>query len=231
MFLDDVLNGLFFGFVDDDVCATERLFPADGAGWNVVTLGVDREGHVFRVSDEDELIFLPVLGKPLGLLFGFTDDGFAKRTVIGRVDQTDQRKGQDCADVGMHHEPRQAAQYQFPVVRMRGAGALGVGDIGKHFPDTDPAYQGASSMLLLEHVLGLARARGFRVGNLDVTVVAEKPKLAPYVGEMTANIARACEVPEERVNVKATTTEGLGFTGRGEGIAAHAVVLMTDDER
>ena len=110
-------------------------------------------------------------------------------------------------------------------------GALGLGDIGRHFPDTDPAYQGASSMLLLEHVLGMARARGFRVGNLDVTVVAEQPKLAPFIAEMTANIARACEVPEERVNVKATTTEGLGFTGRGEGIAAHAVVLMMDDEQ
>lgn len=110
-------------------------------------------------------------------------------------------------------------------------GAMGLGDIGRHFPDTDPAYQGVSSMLLLEHVFGLARERGFRVGNLDATIVAEKPKLAPFVAEMTANIARACQVPGDRINVKATTTEELGFTGRGEGIAAHAVVVMTDDER
>ena len=109
-------------------------------------------------------------------------------------------------------------------------GALGLGDIGRHFPDTDPVYQGANSMLLLEQVLGMARARGFRVGNLDATIVAEKPKLAPYITEMIANLARVCQVPGERVNVKATTTEGLGFNGRGEGIAAHAVVLMTDDE-
>jgi 2-C-methyl-D-erythritol 2,4-cyclodiphosphate synthase len=127
-------------------------------------------------------------------------------------------------------------------------GALGLGDIGQHFPDTDPAYQGVSSMLLLEHVFDLARKRGFRVGNLDhvfdlarkrgfrvgnldATIVAERPKLAPFIAEMTANIARTCQVPGECVNVKATTTEGLGFTGRGEGIAAHAVVLMTDDEQ
>lgn len=110
-------------------------------------------------------------------------------------------------------------------------GALGLGDIGQHFPDTDPAYQGVSSMLLLEHVFDLARKRGFRVGNLDATIVAERPKLAPFIAEMTANIARTCQVPGECVNVKATTTEGLGYTGRGEGIAVHAVVLMTDDGR
>jgi len=106
-------------------------------------------------------------------------------------------------------------------------GALGLGDIGRHFPDTDAAYKGIDSMLLLEHVIGLAQARGFRVGNLDTTIVAQRPKLAPHVAQMVTNLAKVCQVPSGCVNVKATTTEQLGFTGRGEGISAHAVVLMS----
>lgn len=110
-------------------------------------------------------------------------------------------------------------------------GALALGDIGRHFPDTDPAYKGIDSMLLLEHVVGLARSRGYQVGNLDTTIVAQKPKLAHYVAEMTSNLAKACQIPTGRVNVKATTTEQLGFTGRSEGISAHAVVLMAELEQ
>jgi len=109
-------------------------------------------------------------------------------------------------------------------------GALGLGDIGRYFPDTDPTYKGVNSLLLLEHVIGLAQTRGFRVSNLDTTVVAQRPKLAPYVSQMVTNLANACQVPSGCVNVKATTTEEMGFTGRGEGISAHAVVLMTTDE-
>jgi len=109
-------------------------------------------------------------------------------------------------------------------------GALGLGDIGRYFPDTDPTYKGVNSMLLLEHVIGLAQTRGFRVGNLDTTVIAQKPKLAPYVSQMVTNLANTCQVPSGCVNVKATTTEELGFAGRGEGISAHAVVLMTTNE-
>lgn len=105
-------------------------------------------------------------------------------------------------------------------------GALGLGDIGRYFPDTDPRYKGINSMLLLKHVVGLAQARGFRVGNLDTTVVAQRPKLAPYVAQMVTNLATVCQVPNGSVNVKATTTEELGYTGRGEGISAHAVVLI-----
>jgi len=106
-------------------------------------------------------------------------------------------------------------------------GALGLGDVGRHFPDTDATYKGIDSMLLLEHVIGLAQARGFRVGNLDTTIVAQRPKLAPHVAQMVTNLAKVCQVPSGCVNVKATTTEQLGFTGRGEGISAHAVVLMS----
>lgn len=105
-------------------------------------------------------------------------------------------------------------------------GALAMGDIGKHFPDTDPAFKGADSMKLLEHVVGLIKAKGYCVGNLDATIIAQKPKMAPHIQTMRENVARACGVEVERINVKATTEEGLGFTGTGEGISAHAVVLM-----
>lgn len=105
-------------------------------------------------------------------------------------------------------------------------GAIGEGDIGRHFPDSDPAYRGIDSMRLLEHVAALAARRGWRVGNLDATVVAQRPKLAPHIPAMVERIAAGCGVTAGCVNVKATTTEELGYTGRGEGIAAYAVVLM-----
>jgi 2-C-methyl-D-erythritol 2,4-cyclodiphosphate synthase len=105
-------------------------------------------------------------------------------------------------------------------------GAIGEGDIGRHFPDTDPAYKGADSVKLLRHVMALADAKGFRICNVDTTIVAQRPKLASYIPQMRINIARALSTEEERVNVKATTTEELGFAGRGEGIAAYAVALL-----
>lgn len=106
-------------------------------------------------------------------------------------------------------------------------GALALGDIGKHFPDTDPAFKGADSMKLLEHVVQLIQDKGYRVGNLDATIIAQRPKMAPHIPAMRDNIARICAVTADRINVKATTEEGLGFTGTGEGIAAHAVALLT----
>lgn len=105
-------------------------------------------------------------------------------------------------------------------------GAVAAGDIGKHFPDTDPRYSGVSSMKLLSEVLSVVAERGYAVGNIDATVVAQKPKLSPYITAMRENIARAAGVDTDRVSVKATTEEGLGFTGNGEGIAAQAVVLL-----
>ncbi|MDO3378336.1 2-C-methyl-D-erythritol 2,4-cyclodiphosphate synthase [Geoalkalibacter halelectricus] len=105
-------------------------------------------------------------------------------------------------------------------------GALGEGDIGRHFPDTDPAYRGISSLKLLREVMALASARGYRIGNLDSTVVAQAPRLAPHIRAMVENIAAACAADIHRINIKATTTEGLGFEGRGEGISAQAVVLL-----
>ena len=105
-------------------------------------------------------------------------------------------------------------------------GAAGLGDIGRHFPDTDPAYAGADSLKLLEHVVKLLGERGFSVGNVDATVLAQRPKLAPYIPQMKEGLARAMGIDPSQVNVKATTEEGLGFTGSGEGMAAHAVCLI-----
>ncbi len=105
-------------------------------------------------------------------------------------------------------------------------GAIGEGDIGRHFPDSDPAYKGASSLVLLGHVMSLADRKGYRIGNVDATVVAQRPKLAPYISGMRANIAAALGCDAARINVKATTTEELGFAGRQEGIAAYSVALL-----
>ncbi len=106
-------------------------------------------------------------------------------------------------------------------------GAAALGDIGKHFPDTDPAYQGISSLELLKRVGGLLAEKGFLIENIDSTVIAQAPKLRPYIDAMRENIAGALELDAEFVSVKATTEEGLGFTGTGEGISAQAVCLLT----
>ncbi|MBY6187064.1 2-C-methyl-D-erythritol 2,4-cyclodiphosphate synthase [Marinobacter hydrocarbonoclasticus] len=108
-------------------------------------------------------------------------------------------------------------------------GALALGDIGRHFPDTDPAYAGADSRVLLRHCYALIREKGYRLGNLDVTIIAQMPKMAPHIEAMRANLAEDLDTELDRVNVKATTTERLGFTGRGEGIATEAVVLLCHD--
>ncbi len=105
-------------------------------------------------------------------------------------------------------------------------GAAGLGDIGCHFPDTDPRYEGASSLALLGCVMGMLREKGYRVGNVDVTVLAQAPKLRPYIPQMIENMAAQLQVDTQCINVKATTEEGLGFTGAREGIACHAVCLL-----
>ena len=105
-------------------------------------------------------------------------------------------------------------------------GALALGDIGKHFPDTDEKYRGADSTVLCQAVAAMMRERGYAVGNLDVTVIAQRPKLSPYIPQMIKRVALALGCDEGRVNIKATTEEGLGFTGEGLGAAAHAVVLI-----
>jgi len=106
-------------------------------------------------------------------------------------------------------------------------GAAALGDIGRHFPDTDPRYRGIDSRKLLRHVRALLAEQGWQVGNVDSTIVAQQPRLATHIPSMVANLAADLEIAESQVNVKATTTEQLGFAGREEGIAAHAVVLLT----
>lgn len=109
-------------------------------------------------------------------------------------------------------------------------GALALGDIGRHFPDNDPAYKGIDSGILCERVCKLMKAKGMRIGNIDVTVIAQRPRLSPYIADMRENLARVFECETDRVNVKATTEEGLGATGEGLAISAHAVVLLNGTE-
>ena len=107
-------------------------------------------------------------------------------------------------------------------------GAAALGDIGKHFPDTDMAFKDADSRVLLRRCVALLKEKGYKISNIDATVIAQKPKLAPFIGEMIKNIAEDCGVGTHRVNVKATTEEGLGFTGEVLGISAHAVCIIEE---
>ena len=108
-------------------------------------------------------------------------------------------------------------------------GAAALGDIGRHFPDTDPAYKGISSVLLLEKVRDLLESHGFSIGNIDATVISQRPKMAPHIPQMKENMAKALGIPKDCINIKATTEEKLGFTGREEGIAAQAVCLLNNE--
>ena len=107
-------------------------------------------------------------------------------------------------------------------------GAAALGDIGKHFPDTDPAYKGISSILLLKHVGNLLKENGYEIGNIDATIIAQKPKMAPHIPTMRQNMADALGIEVSQMNVKATTEEGLGFTGKGEGISSQAICLLNE---
>lgn len=109
-------------------------------------------------------------------------------------------------------------------------GAAALGDIGQHFPDTDEQWKGADSRMLLRHVVSLVADKGYRVGNVDITIIAQAPKMAPHIGDMRAAIAADLQVRTDDVNVKATTTEKLGYVGRKEGIAVHAVALLLNSE-
>lgn len=149
---------------------------------------------------------------------GFDVHAYAagRRLVIGGVDIPHDRglAGHSDADVLLH------------AICDALLGAAGLGDIGRHFPDSDPRYEGIDSRELLRHVAGLLSAAGWRTGNVDATIIAQAPRMAPHIPQMCANIAADLGLSLEAVNVKATTTERLGFTGRGEGIAAEAVCLL-----
>ena len=152
---------------------------------------------------------------------GFDVHAFAdnRRLIIGGVDIPHERglAGHSDADVLLH------------AICDALLGAAGLGDIGRHFPDTDMAFAGIDSRILLRRVSEQLQQRGWRVGNVDATIIAQAPKMAPHIARMTAHIADDLGIALDRVNVKATTTEKLGFTGRGEGIAAEAVCLIARD--
>ncbi len=107
-------------------------------------------------------------------------------------------------------------------------GAMGLGDIGEHFPDTDEKYKGVNSRVLLSEVVKLMHSKNYKIGNIDAVIIAEKPKLSPYIEEMKQNLAEDLKVNSSKINIKATTTEHLGFEGRGEGIAAQSVCLLEE---
>lgn len=152
---------------------------------------------------------------------GFDVHAFAanRRLIIGGVDIPHELglAGHSDADVLLH------------AICDALLGAAGLGDIGRHFPDTDAEFSGIDSRILLRRVAGQLQQRRWRVGNVDATIIAQAPKMAPHIARMTAHIADDLGVAIDRVNVKATTTEKLGFTGRGEGIAAEAVCLIERD--
>jgi 2-C-methyl-D-erythritol 2,4-cyclodiphosphate synthase len=143
----------------------------------------------------------------------FADD---RKCIIGGVDIPCEKGllGHSDADVLLH------------VISDSLLGAAALGDIGKHFPDTDPAFKGADSLVLLKHVVSLIHKEGYKVVNIDATIIAQMPKMAPHIEKMRENIAEALEVSVDCVNVKATTEEKLGFTGRKEGISSHCVCLI-----
>lgn len=149
---------------------------------------------------------------------GFDVHAFAedRKLILGGIEipHTKGLLGHSDADVLLH------------TIADAALGAIAAGDIGKHFPDTDPEFKDADSAKLLQHVYALVKQQGYELGNLDATVIAQAPKLRPYIDTMRARIAELLEANIEQINVKATTTEWLGFTGREEGIACQAVILL-----
>ncbi len=198
--------------------ATDEAQLVEWAGHPVTLVAGEPEN--FKVTNPDDLDRARARVEPLTAVgFGLDVHAFAegRRCVLGGIEFPGEvgLEGHSDADAVLH------------ALMDAILGAAGLGDIGQHFPDNDARFRGADSARLLEEVLVRARAAGFEVGNADLTIAAARPKIAPRRDEMRRRIATLLEVPEARVNVKATTTEGLGFIGRSEGIAAQAVVLLT----
>jgi 2-C-methyl-D-erythritol 4-phosphate cytidylyltransferase/2-C-methyl-D-erythritol 2,4-cyclodiphosphate synthase len=196
--------------------ATDECQLVEALGAEVAL--VPGEPGNFKITGPDDLARARSLLEPsVAMGVGYDVHAFApgRKLVLGGVEfEGDGLLGHSDADICAH------------ALCDAVLGAAGLGDIGRHFPDTDPRWKGVSSLLLLREVAGKARALGWVVGNCDVTLAARRPKIAPRAGEMRARLAGALSVSPAQVNVKATTGEGLGFVGRGEGIAAHAVVLL-----
>jgi len=194
----------------DECALVERIGAA-------VTLVPGEPGNFKITGPEDLERARAALEAPVAMGVGYDTHRFAagRRLVLGGVEfEGDGLLGHSDADVCAH------------AIGDAILGAAGLGDIGRHFPDTDPRWKGVSSLLLLREIARMARERGWRVGNCDVTLAAKRPKIAPRAEEMRARLGEALGVPPAQVNVKATTGEGMGFVGREEGIAAHAVALL-----
>ena len=202
------------GFTGTDECS---LLERAGVPGTVVP---GAESNLKVTRPEDMMIAEAMLGRaePPRIGHGYDAHRFAagRELVLGgvRIDWDLGLDGHSDADVLCH------------AVCDAILGALAAGDIGSHFPDSDPAYRGISSLKLLEEVAAMAGKRGWMVAGLDATVIAQAPKLAPHISAMRENLARSAGISPDRVSVKATTTEKMGFCGRGEGIAAHAVVML-----
>ncbi len=196
--------------------ATDECQLVEALGAEVAL--VPGEPGNFKITGPDDLARARALLEPaVAMGVGYDVHAFApgRKLVLGGVAfEGDGLLGHSDADICAH------------ALCDAVLGAAGLGDIGRHFPDTDPRWKGVSSLLLLREVAGKVRALGWTVGNCDVTLAARRPKIAPRADEMRARLAEALGVSPAQVNVKATTGEGLGFVGRGEGIAAHAVALL-----
>ena len=210
--------------LQEDFVGTDEASLLERIGCEVrIVMGSERNIKITRPEDlslaESLLHGQPACRQPvLRIGHGYDAHRFAqdRRLVLGGVDVPFESGllGHSDADVLLH------------ALCDAMLGAAGLGDIGRHFPDSDPSLKGISSVLLLERVAGKLSDRMYRLINADITIIAQRPKLAPYFPAMQENIARACRVAVECINLKATTTEKMGFTGREEGIAAHAVALL-----
>jgi 2-C-methyl-D-erythritol 4-phosphate cytidylyltransferase/2-C-methyl-D-erythritol 2,4-cyclodiphosphate synthase len=215
-FRTDVLLGAYAAAGDDASRATDECALVERTGVPV-TLVPGEPGNFKITGPEDVARARALLEAPVAMGVGYDTHRFAegRRLVLGGVEfEGDGLLGHSDADVCAH------------AIGDAILGAAGLGDLGRHFPDTDPQWKGVSSLALLRAIAAKAAERGWRVGNCDVTLAARRPKIAPRAEEMRARLADALGVSPAQVNVKATTGEGMGFVGRGEGIAAHAVALL-----
>ncbi|HVI92666.1 MAG TPA: 2-C-methyl-D-erythritol 2,4-cyclodiphosphate synthase [Anaeromyxobacter sp.] len=215
-FRRDVLLGAYAAAGDDASVATDECALVERTGVDV-TIVPGEPGNFKITGPEDVARARALLEAPVAMGVGYDTHRFAegRRLVLGGVEfDGDGLLGHSDADVCAH------------AIGDAILGAAGLGDLGRHFPDTDPQWKGVSSLALLRAIAAKAGERGWRVGNADVTLAARRPKIAPRSEEMRARLAEALGVAAAQVNVKATTGEGMGFVGRGEGIAAHAVALL-----
>lgn len=219
----DLLLSAYDRAGDEASAATDECSLVERMG-AAVTLVPGEVGNFKITAPEDLERARAVLEAPVAIGVGYDTHRFApgRRLVLGGVEiegEGDGLLGHSDADVCAH------------AIGDAILGAAGLGDLGRHFPDTDPRWKGVSSLALLREIRALAAAGGWRVGNCDVTLAARRPKIAPHGEAMRARLAEALGVAPALVNVKATTGEGMGFVGRGEGIAAHAVALLVRNPR